>query len=481
MLRFVLGLALLLPAEIVSAQSADLAAKSARGADLLAAGKVDEAAAIYAELAKELPEDAGILMNLGMAQSMAGRPRAALAPLERSVKLKPTLHAAWLFLGSAYLETGQAAKAVRPLVKATETDPRSVKARQMLADAYMSLNRYDEAGRELVKLTELDPQNPAAWYVLGQSHEGSARFALEQLQKIAPGSAYERLLVADVQASQEEYSKAIELYRSGLEKLPGMRAVHEAIADIYEQAGNAERAAVERKVIASLPAPDCIRDKPECEFLAGRYRETLSALADRKDAESHYWRARAHNELALAAFSQLQELPPSAESHTFRAELYRNQGRHLESVSELQKAEKLAPDDRRIQRELATSLYLSRDYEAAEPLLEKLLRQEPDSAELNFIYGDTLLQAQKVAQAIPALEAAVRRESTLIEARVSLARAYLQLARYADAIPHLKAALETDEDGSLHYQLARAYQATGQPVLAKQMMTKYEAMLKIKR
>ena len=142
MLRFVLGLALILPVEIVSAQSADLAAKSARGADLLAAGKVDEAVAIYAELARELPEDAGILMNLGMAQSMAGRPRAALAPLERAVKLKPSLHAAWLFLGSAYLETGQAAKAVRPLVKATETDPRSLKARQMLADAYMSLDRF---------------------------------------------------------------------------------------------------------------------------------------------------------------------------------------------------------------------------------------------------------------------------------------------------------------------------------------------------
>ena len=187
-----------------------------------------------------------------------------------------------------------------------------------------------------------------------------------------------------------------------------------------------------------------------------------------------------HNELALAAFSRLEELPPSAESHTFRAELYRNQGRHLESVSELQKAEKLAPGDRRIQRELATSLYLSRDYEAAAPLLEKLLTQEPESAELNFIYGDTLLQAQKSEQAIPVLEAAVRRDSNLMEARVSLARAYLQLARYADAIPHLKAALATDEDGSLHYQLARAYQATGQAVLAKQMMAKYEAIQKAK-
>jgi hypothetical protein len=40
----------------------------------------------------------------------------------------------------------------------------------------------------------------------------------------------------------------------------------------------------------------------------------------------------------------------------------------------------------------------------------------------------------------------------------------------ANAIPHLEAALDTDDDGSLHYQLARAYQATGQAELAKTMM-----------
>jgi hypothetical protein len=34
--------------------------------------------------------------------------------------------------------------------------------------------------------------------------------------------------------------------------------------------------------------------------------------------------------------------------------------------------------------------------------------------------------------------------------------------------------LATDEDGSLHYQLARAYQTNGQPQLAKQILADYQ-------
>ena len=45
-------------------------------------------------------------------------------------------------------------------------------------------------------------------------------------------------------------------------------------------------------------------------------------------------------------------------------------------------------------------------------------------------------------------------------------------------VPHLKAALTLDEDGSLHYQLLRAYQAAGQAELAKQVMVKYQQIQK---
>lgn len=480
-IRFTIVVIVCLSIDPLHAQGRAHGEKVQQGNDAMVAGRYDEAAAIYAELARVLPSDPGILLNLGMAHSMAGRPHAAVKPLSRAVVLQPTLHAAWLFLGSAYLDTGRPSLAVKPLVKAVETDARSIRARQMLAEACLSLERYRDAERQLLKIIELDPNHANAWYALGQSHEARARRALETLQQVAPGSVYVTLLAADVLASQGDYEQAVTFYRGVLEKHPGMRAAQAALADVYELAGNTEGAANERRKLDALPAADCAREKAECEFLARRYREAAAAAGTRTDPASYYWRAMAHSELALEAFSRLEQLPPSPESHAFRAELYRHQGRHVDSVAELRKAVALAPRDRRMQRELATSLYLSRDYEAAQPLLRELLQQEPTSAQLNFLYGDTLLQQQNVEAAVPPLESAVRLDARLTDARVSLGRAYLQLGRAADAIPHLKAALAGDQDGSIHYQLARAYQATGQAQLAREMMGKYTALDKARR
>jgi tetratricopeptide (TPR) repeat protein len=480
-LSFAVAVSFVASALVASAQSPEQSAKADRGKQAMAAGKYEEAVGVYADLAHALPSDAGILMNLGMAQSMAGRSREAIKTLERAVQLKPSLHPAWLFLGTAYLDLGDAAGAVGPLSKAVSTDPNSAKARRMLADAYLSLERFDEADRHLRKLIELNANDAGAWYALGQSHEARARLAFDRLRQLSPESAYETYLTAEVLTSEERFDDAIDHYRVAAEKLPRLRGdALEKVAELYDHLGRTADADQTRQKLKSLPAADCVREKALCEFRAGRYAAAMTAVRLRKDAESYYWRVRAHNELALDAFTRLEQLPASAESHQFRALLFRNQGRHQESIDELKRAQALAPDDPDIQRELATSYYFNRDYESAERLFERLVKQAPKSAETQFLYGDTLLQAQKPEKAIPFLEAAARANPGVLPGRAALAPAYLQVGRQADAIPHLKAALEIDEDGSLHYQLARAYQATGQPALAKQMLAKYEAIQKKK-
>ena len=44
----------------------------------------------------------------------------------------------------------------------------------------------------------------------------------------------------------------------------------------------------------------------------------------------------------------------------------------------------------------------------------------------------------------------------------SLGLALSRLGNHVEAVPHLEKALELDDDGSLYYQLGRAYQAMGQ-------------------
>jgi tetratricopeptide (TPR) repeat protein len=75
-----------------------------------------------------------------------------------------------------------------------------------------------------------------------------------------------------------------------------------------------------------------------------------------------------------------------------KAQLLRQEHKYSESIDEWRAALKLAPTDRSIQRELATALFLSEDYRCILPELQQLLKAQPDSANLNFFVGDSLLE-----------------------------------------------------------------------------------------
>ena len=63
-------------------------------------------------------------------------------------------------------------------------------------------------------------------------------------------------------------------------------------------------------------------------------------------------------------------------------------------------------------------------------------------------------------------------------AQRTVGRAYIELGQPQQAIPHLKAALPIDDDGNLHYLMARAYQTSGQADLAKAMLKDYQGIVK---
>src|SRR5205085_2343149 len=121
------------------------------------------------------------------------------------------------------------------------------------------------------------------------------------------------------------------------------------------------------------------------------------------------------------------------------------------------------------------SLYLGADYRSAAALL---LKFRPMTPELNYMEGDSLLHLEDVAKALPYLEAAVRGDPKMLAARASLGLAYVKAGQPVKAIPHLVASAGIDEDGSLSYQLSRAYQAAGQAENAKQALDRYQEILK---
>jgi len=478
--RGLLGAWLLASAAVAPAVEDDLAAKAQRGKEAMAAGRFDEAAALYAEITRALPDEPGMLLNLGMALSMAGRPQEAVPRLEAALKLRPDLLPASLFLGAARLELGQPARALDPLQKVVAAQPDNLEARRRLADALWSLERFEPAAREYQALAAQAPQDPRAWYGLGRTYEGLAQVALERLERAAPESDYVLRLVAETMVAEGRLTSAFRLYREALEKRPGLAEAHDALARIYEQAGHPEWAAVERDRWRAIPPVDCGSRSLECDFRAGRYTSVLAAAQSPGTPEGLFWRSRAARALAAEAFGHLDQLPPSAEATLRRVEIIRSRKRKLagEAIDELKKAAQTWPDDLRVRRELATVLFLVGDADAARPILEDLLEREPDSAELAVLLGETWLKAQQPTKAVPLLESVVRRDPKLMPAQAALGRAYVEVGDMAKAIGPLQAALDTDEDGSLHYQLARAYRATGRPELATQALAQFQEIRK---
>src|SRR5436190_24202567 len=106
------GLALLCLASIPAQSSGlpqpdSLALKSQRAKQLMAEGYFAQAIHLYRELNQAVPNNPGLLLNLGMAMHIARTEREATSELEAAVKLDPALALAWRFLETDRLHVPQ--------------------------------------------------------------------------------------------------------------------------------------------------------------------------------------------------------------------------------------------------------------------------------------------------------------------------------------------------------------------------------------
>ncbi|MGB2716178.1 MAG: tetratricopeptide repeat protein [Vicinamibacterales bacterium] len=456
-------------------QSSELAARSRAASRAMSQGRFDEAARIYQELSHALPDDPGLLMNLGMALAMGGHESEAIPPLERAVSLNATLVPAHLFLGSSYLAVGEPLKAIPPLERAVAGGPKDVERRQLLAQAYAAVGRPADAVTELRTITQLDPRLPAAWFALGHAYNELAQEAMATFSEGADEGPWRQLLVGDALFVDGRFTDAFAIYREALDQLPAMATIHDSIAQIYAKTGHADWAARERLAGVVSPAA-CAKRKAMCEFRAARFRTALSAALSGRDPESRYWRVRAATELARAAFKRLDTLPDSRERRQYRSTVAMAERRYADAIVELKAALKFAPGDPALVEDLGSAYYYARDYDNAASTLAPLLKTQSDTPTLLVVYGDSLAQLQRVDEGLPLLRRAVELSPGEAAPALTLARAYLQKGEFAAATPLLEPQLEGDEDGSLHVQLARAYTGLGQKEKAETLLKRSQEL-----
>jgi tetratricopeptide (TPR) repeat protein len=450
----------------------ELAEQSQHARDLMAAGRFEEAIPIYRHLVAAVPSNPGLVLNLGLAQEMAGYPREAIPQFETVLKHQPESIPALTSLAMAQLQLEQPRAAVPILEKLIRVQPDNLNARGMLAGAYLSLNRAPEAAEQYRKLTSIDASDPKAWYGLGKAYELLATTTFSKLAKSDPQSPYVSALLADTRLQRKQYRSAFFFYREAQKKLPNLPGLHAGLAKVYEDTGHADWAAEEKKL--ERPAADCKTQSAECRFLIDDLLGATKSSTAAPTPENLFWATRAYNQLAISAFDHLGGLPDSVEIHALKAQILHGHGQDTEAVGEWRAALALSPGDARLENELATSLFLAHRYDEVMPLLQKLLAQQSDAPDLNFMMGESLWRTQQPEKAVPYLITALKVDPNLLPAHAALGMVDALLSKNAEAVPHLEKAISLDDDGSLHYSLARAYQAAGNSEQAKKTMQEYQ-------
>jgi predicted Zn-dependent protease len=363
---------------------------------------------------------------------------------------------------------------IATLERAAAANGADVLTRQRLADAYLGAGRPMDAVAQLRRATELAPRVPAVWYALGQAYNSVKHEALARFTD-ASDEPWRQLLGADALLSANHLTDAFALYQAAIERLPSMVSVHDSLADIYDRTGHPAWSARERAKVRLTPA-DCAARTALCEFRARRYRAALAAALSGVDSESHNWRARAANELALAAFQQLDVLPDSAERRSIRATRAQAEERYIDAIAELKAALALAPGQPALVYALASAYYAARDFDLAITTSAPLLQANPTDARLLTLKGNSLLQLRRPEEALPILERAGERDATNQAVRLALGRAHLQIVNFAAAIALIEEQLPRDDDGSLHVQLSRAYARLGQTDKARALLARSDEL-----
>ncbi len=170
-----------------------------------------------------------------------------------------------------------------------------------------------------------------------------------------------------------------------------------------------------------------------------------------------------------------EALPDNPRAWSGLARAYEATLRWREASNQWKEALKLTPKDTKIRASLAWAEFRSRDYESAIKTITPML-SSTRTAEVQFLYGASLLNLQKPAEALPYIETALKLDAKFLPARAAMGQALLQTGKADQAIPLLKDALSIDHDGSTHFQLFRAYQLTNREDEAKQALAAYQRL-----
>jgi tetratricopeptide (TPR) repeat protein len=201
---------------------------------------------------------------------------------------------------------------------------------------------------------------------------------------------------------------------------------------------------------------------------AGEYQaafQSLEALPQRQNdsSEAAYWRALCYEKLATASYLRLYQADPdSYRFHQLLGDLNAAKNDDGKAIDAYRAAVQAQPTVPNLHYSLGHILWKDLKIPEARAELQAELALNPNHAGALDDLGDTYLLEHQPAMALPYLTRALAADPANSDIHRDLGTAYSELQDYAKAEAEFKIAVRGDHDGSVHYKLARVYQALGE-------------------
>jgi tetratricopeptide (TPR) repeat protein len=278
-------------------------------AQLLAAGRAQEAAGKVAPLIANGLRHPDVLMVYSAACARLGKARDALGACQAALEAAPERADITANLGRMLHEQGQSARGAELLERAVQIDPVNAGHWYNLGIAASGAGQPDRAEEALRQATILSPRWAMAWAVLGQAQLGhdavAAERSLRKALEIDPTSVFARhtmaialrrldraedglsligtrrdqpaetlLISAHLLGDLGRLEEAAQAYRELLRERPQLLDAHETLARLLPMIGAGEQALdAYEEALTTHPTPEL-------------YRSAITAARDLKDART---------------------------------------------------------------------------------------------------------------------------------------------------------------------------------------------------
>jgi tetratricopeptide (TPR) repeat protein len=222
------------------------------------------------------------------------------------------------------------------------------------------------------------------------------------------------------------------------------------------------------KPVVTTIASDQLQLLASCSFYAGDYRTTSAAAQRLKSntttrVQGLYWECKSDQKLAIAALTRAGEIDAnSPRMHVLLGDILRQRRRWDDAETEYRKAVAIDPTSHAARLSLAIVLFSELKTDEAFNFDRSLLAEDPNDPEANLLAGEMLVQRNSYAEAEPYLSKCGNLKPEFVPRLHALrGEVYAATDRMSAAIAEYKEGLSTDEDGSVHFQLGRLYQKSG--------------------